>query len=132
MTIRTTATLSSDTHTVGEKFFGALDEPLRAEAWVVAAKGTIVEGIVVEADRGGRVRGRPWLSVQLTKVHSGGAGVIRMESNPVWREGGDGRLIMLRRGSPAVIPANTVLEFSLKGPVTVAERAGERRLEASR
>jgi hypothetical protein len=112
--VRTRVTLSSNTHQAGEKFTGVLEAPLQARGWIVAGKGALVEGVIVEADRGGRLRGRGWLSVKLTGVHSAGAGLLRLESDPIAREGGRGRVPLLRRGSPAVIPADEALEFHLK------------------
>ncbi len=61
--------LSSERNNPGDSFAGTLDQPLKADGLVIAERGARVEGRVVAADRGGKVKGVSSLSVELTRVH---------------------------------------------------------------
>ncbi len=112
--VRTGATLSSETHAAGQKFLATLDAPLRSGDETIVPKGAVVEGVVAESDRGGRLQGRAWLAVRLTRVRLAGAGAVRLTTNSVGRMGAGRRVLLLARGGPAVLPAGTVLEFRLE------------------
>jgi len=61
--------LSSERNNPGDGFAATLDQPLKADGLVIAERGARVEGRVVSADRGSRVKGVSSLSVELTRVH---------------------------------------------------------------
>lgn len=61
--------LSSERNNPGDGFAGTLDQPLKADGLVIAERGARVEGRVVSADRGGKVKGVSSLAVELTRVH---------------------------------------------------------------
>ena len=124
-------------------------------------KGAAVEGEIVEADKGGRVKGRAKLAVRLTRLRTAGGHAVEIVSNTVEREakatkgkdaakigigsgvgaaigaiagGGKGAaigagagaaagtgLVLATHGDPAVIPSESVLEFTLRSPVTVTK-----------
>lgn len=62
--------LSSERNLPGDAFAATLDKELVADGFVIAERGARVEGRVVAADRGGKVRGISTLSVELTRVHT--------------------------------------------------------------
>ncbi len=66
--IRTTNALSTKTVATGEPFSGSLSAPLVIKGETIAPKGAPVEGVVADADEGGRVKGVASLSLRLTKV----------------------------------------------------------------
>ncbi len=70
--VRTTSTLSTKSTNTGEKFTGSLAEPLLVDGKTILPKGADVEGVVAEADEGGRVKGVASISLRLTSVEVGG------------------------------------------------------------
>ena len=71
LTIRTTRELSTKTAKTGDAFSAVLEEPISVDGWVVAAPGAKVDGRIVEADKGGRVKGKASLSIELTSLTTG-------------------------------------------------------------
>ncbi|MGQ9918228.1 MAG: hypothetical protein ACUVS7_12490 [Bryobacteraceae bacterium] len=68
--IRTIATLSTKDARDGEVFRATLAEPLVVDGVTIAAKGAEVEGVVVQSDPGGRVKGVAQLGVALRSIHT--------------------------------------------------------------
>jgi len=69
LSVRLIDGLSSERNNPGDSFAGTLDQPLKADGLVIAERGARVEGRVVSADRGGKVKGVASLAVELTRVH---------------------------------------------------------------
>jgi hypothetical protein len=107
MTVSIPTPVSTSTHSRGQAFFAALKDPLIVGSETVATSGALVEGQVQEAERGGRFKGRAQLVVRLTRLHTE-RGVIGITSESLSQQGGSG---FLKRGSPAVLRAGTVLRF---------------------
>ncbi|MEJ5369373.1 MAG: hypothetical protein WHT08_13710 [Bryobacteraceae bacterium] len=156
--IRTEAAISTKDAKEGEVFRATLAEPLIVDGVTLAAKGAEVEGVVVESDPGGRVKGVAQLGVALRSIQTV-AGKVEIETGAYVAQakssvkkdvtrgaimtgvgaaigaiagGGKGAAVgagvgagagtataMATRGEPATIPAETVLTFQLKQPVTV-------------
>ena len=70
--IRTTTALSTKTHEAGQRFEASLADPIVVGGREVVAKGAPVTGKIVDADDGGRVKGRASIAIQLTSVNAGG------------------------------------------------------------
>lgn len=68
--VRTTSSLSTASVESGAPFSASLAEPLIVDGKEVAGKGADVEGVVVDADKGGRVKGVASISVRLTKLQA--------------------------------------------------------------
>lgn len=66
--IWTSSTLSTKTHQAGASFVGSLARPIVDGDWVIAKKGARVEGVIAEADKGGRVKGRASITVRLKSL----------------------------------------------------------------
>lgn len=81
--VRTTNTLSTESHNMGDTFTAMLEEPLAEGAWVVAPKGSTVEGKIVEADKGGRVQGVAHLTVALDRLHTGDGEIVEITTKPI-------------------------------------------------
>lgn len=62
--------LSTERNAPGDTFMGTLDRELVADGFVIAERGARVEGRVVSADRGGKVRGVSGLAVELTRIRT--------------------------------------------------------------
>lgn len=81
LTVRTTSTLSTDTQAAGNSFRATLAEPIVEGDWVVAREGADVEGIVVAATKGGRVKGTAQLEVAITGLTLSDGQRIRLETS---------------------------------------------------
>ena len=158
LTIRTTRLLSSKTMKTGDPFSAVLEEPITAGSWVVAGPGAKVDGRIVEADKGGRVKGKASLTIELTVLTTSDGQRVEIVTSPVGSEaaankkkdaakvgvgagagaavgaiagGGKGAAIgaeigggagAAMRGDAAEIPAESVVSFVLRSPITIAER----------
>ena len=157
LTIRTTRELSTKTAKTGEVFSALLEEPIAVEGWVVAGQGARVDGRIVEADKGGRVKGKASLTVELTSLTLADGRKVELVTTPVSSEaaankkkdaakvgiaagagaavgaiagGGQGAAIgalvgggagAAMRGDAADIPAETLIGFELRSPLTIQE-----------
>ena len=79
--VRTTSTLSTKTNKTGDTFTASLEEPLVEGDWVIAPKGSTVEGRIAEADEGGRVKGVASLAIQLTQLETADGQTIPIDTN---------------------------------------------------
>lgn len=158
LTIRTTRLLSTKTMNTGDVFSAILEEPVRVEDWVVVPGGARIEGRIVEADDGGRLKGKAKLSIELTSLTTSDGQKVEIVTSPVGAEaaakrskdaakvgvgagagaavgaiagGGKGAAIgaligggagAAMRGEPAEIPAESVVSFVLRSPVTIQKR----------
>ncbi len=66
--VRMLERVSSDIHASGDTFSASLSEPLVVDGFAIAEKNARVEGRVVQAEKGGRVKGTSFLSVELTHL----------------------------------------------------------------
>ncbi len=142
----------------GDVFSAVLEEPITVEGWTVAAGGARIDGRIVEADKGGRVKGKANLSIELTTLTIGDGRKVEIVTSPVGYEaaankgknaakigvgagagaavgaiagGGTGAAVgaligagagTAMRGDAAEIPAETVVAFELRSPITIQER----------
>lgn len=156
--VRTTTAISTKDMKAGEHFAATLQQPLVVDGVTLAPKGAEVEGIVVESDPGGRVKGVAQIGVALRSIQTA-AGKVEIQTGAYVTEakssvkkdvtrgaimtgvgaaigaiagGGKGAAVgagvgagagtataVATRGEPATIPAESVLTFQLKAPVTV-------------
>lgn len=86
LVVRTTSTLSSKMQQAGHSFTAHLEEPLVLDGREIVSKGAVVEGLVVGSDKGGRVKGRATLAVQMTKLHVAGGQVVEISTGTIARE----------------------------------------------
>jgi hypothetical protein len=123
----------------------------------VAPTGSKVDGRVVEVDKGGRIKGKANLTIELTSLTIGDGRKVEIVTSPVNTEadankkkdaakvgigagagaavgaiagGGQGAAIgalvgggagAVMRGEAAVIPAETLIGFELRSPITITE-----------
>jgi hypothetical protein len=66
--IWTSSTLSTKTNKSGETFAASLAQPIVDGDWVVAKKGAPVEGVIVDSDPGGRVKGVASMTIALKRL----------------------------------------------------------------
>ncbi len=66
--VRLRDALSTERQSVHDPFFATLDAPLIVEGLVIAERGALVRGRIVEAAASGRVKGRAALALQLDEL----------------------------------------------------------------
>jgi hypothetical protein len=83
--VRTLTTLSTKSHDSGDAFEAFLATPLVADGATVARQGAAVRGVVVEADPGGRVKGRAHLTVRLTELETATGDWVDIDTHAIVR-----------------------------------------------
>jgi hypothetical protein len=68
VTVRLMGSLSSDVNQAGDGFSATLEQPVVVDGWVVARRGQIAVGHVVQAQKAGRVRGVSSLAIALSDI----------------------------------------------------------------
>ena len=68
VTVRLMGTISSDINQQGDGFSATLEQPIVVDGWVVARRGQIAIGRVVEVQKAGRVKGVSSLGVALSDL----------------------------------------------------------------
>ncbi len=142
----------------GDVFSVILEEPITADGWVVAGRGARVDGRIAAADKGGRLRGRASIGLELTSLTTSDGRKLEIVTNEVTTEaiaahkkdaakvgigagagaavggiagGGSGAAVgaligagvgAAQRGEAADVPAETVITFLLRSPLTIRER----------
>lgn len=86
LNVRVVDGLSSERNVPGDQFTGTLDAPLIADGFVIAERGARVEGRVVAADKGGRVKGVATLAVELTRLHTSDGQTVPLNTDAFQRE----------------------------------------------
>ena len=86
LSVWTTSTISTKTAKAGDKFVATLAKPIVDGDWVVAKKGATVEGTVVDADQGGKVKGLASLSLKLDKLTLADGSKVNLDPSRLTRE----------------------------------------------
>ena len=81
--VRTTSTISTKSHKVGDTFAASLEEPLVQGTVVIAPKGSTVMGKIVESDPGGRVSGVASMTVALDSMETAQGLTVSLDTNPI-------------------------------------------------
>ncbi len=122
--VRIGETLSSARNQVGESFLATLTQPLVLSGWVIAERGARVEGRIVDATQGGRLRAVPHLEISIIRVTLSDGQNIRIRTEPYGRDGSSTAGIFgnLVGHKPAEIPVETRLTFHVLDSLTITER----------
>jgi hypothetical protein len=86
LTVRTTTLITTKTAATGSAFEATLQEPLTIDGYLVAGKGATVEGVVTNADPGGRVKGIATISVALRTLVTNDGRRLPLRTDAVERE----------------------------------------------
>lgn len=87
LNVRLNQALSSETNENGDAFQAVLVEPLVADGFVIAERGSRVDGKVSDAIRAGKVKGLSRLAVRLTTVHTSDRQRVTILTDDFVREG---------------------------------------------
>jgi hypothetical protein len=127
--VRIGETLSSARSQPGDSFLATLTQPLVLNGWVIAERGARVEGRIVDATEGGRLRGVPHLEVSIVRVTLSDGQNIRIRTEPYGRDGDSTASIIralsggaLAGRKPAEIPVETRLTFHVLDSLKITER----------
>ncbi len=81
ITISTAETLSTKNDKDGTRFTASLARGITDGDWVIAKRGATVEGVVVNSDPGGRVKGRASMTVELRSLELSDGRTINLSSS---------------------------------------------------
>src|SRR4029079_1493823 len=80
--VRTNRLISTKSAKPGDTFSAILEDPIQVDNWVIAAAGAKMDGRIVEADKGGRVKGRASLTLELTSLTTSDGQKIEIVTSP--------------------------------------------------
>ncbi len=86
ISVWTTSTITTKTAKSGDKFVATLANPIVDGDWVVAKKGATVEGTIIDADQGGRVKGVASLSLRLDRLTLADGRTVNLDTSRLTRE----------------------------------------------
>ena len=127
LAVRIGETISSVRNEVGDGFVATLERPLVIDGFVIAERGSRVEGRVVETQHPVRANGPSNLGVELIEVSTSDGQRVRVRTAMFKKESAssnssDWANVVLTRGKPAEIPAETRMNFRIREPITITER----------
>jgi hypothetical protein len=126
LAVRIGETISSVRNEAGDGFVATLERPLVIDGFVIAERGARAEGRVVETQHPGRLNGPSNLGVEIVEVSTSDGQRIRVHTAKFRKDSAssDGRdlaNVVLTRGKPAEIPADTRMVFRVQDPLTITE-----------
>ena len=77
--------MSSKSSRRGDTFVGSLSEAIVDGDWVIAKRGAAVEGVITNADEGGRVNGLASISVELRRLTLADGRTVAIDTTPYTR-----------------------------------------------
>ncbi|MBI3684572.1 MAG: hypothetical protein HY235_29730 [Acidobacteria bacterium] len=88
LSVRLAESISSDRTDAGQKFQATLDQPLVVDGFIIAERGSRVEGRVVETEKAGRVKGVSHLTLELAAIHTADGQRVAI-STETWKKQGE-------------------------------------------
>lgn len=86
ITIYTAKELSTKTAKDGDRFTSSLSRPIVDRDWVIAKQGAPVEGVIVNSDSGGRVKGRASMTVKLSRLQLADGRTVDLSTSSYTKE----------------------------------------------
>jgi len=84
--ISTAKTLSTKDVKDGDRFTASLASPIVDGNWVIAKRGALVEGVIVNSDPGGRVKGRASMTVKLSSLQLADGRTVDLSTSSYTKE----------------------------------------------
>ncbi len=84
--VRIGETLSASHNQSGDGFLATLDQPLVVDGFIIAERGSRLEGRVVEAEPSGRAKGTSYLGIELVKLSTADGQHIQIRTQAYRRE----------------------------------------------
>jgi hypothetical protein len=85
LTVYTSTAMSSKSSRRGDTFVGSLSEAIVDGDWVIAKRGAAVEGVITNADEGGRVNGLASIAVELRRLTLADGRTVAIDTTPYTR-----------------------------------------------
>jgi len=85
LNVRVMERISSNTHASGDTFAATLSEPLVVDGLVIADRSARAEGRVIQSDKGGRVKGTAFLTIELTRLTTADGQKLELRTEPFER-----------------------------------------------
>jgi hypothetical protein len=85
--VRIGETISATHNKSGDGFLATLDQPLVVDGFIIAEKGSRLEGRVVEAEPAGRARGASHLGIELVKLSTSDGQHLQIRTAAYQKEG---------------------------------------------
>ena len=110
LTVFTTSTLSTKSNKTGETFSAVLAKPIVSGDWVIAKQGSRVEGVIVDSDPGGKVKGVASMTLALRRLTLADGRTINLDTETVIKDanttkGKDAKKVGIGAGVGAAIGA---------------------------
>jgi hypothetical protein len=86
ISIYTAKDLSTKTAKDGDQFTASLARPIVDGDWVIAKRGALVQGVVVNSDPGGRVKGRASMTVKLRSLQLADGRTVDLSTSSYTKE----------------------------------------------
>lgn len=86
LAVRLIDSVSTDANRAGDAFSASLAAPLVVDGVTIAEKNAQVDGRIVEVDRGGRVKGRANIALELVRLHAADGRQVELETESYARE----------------------------------------------
>ncbi|HEY8461413.1 MAG TPA: hypothetical protein VIM99_13580 [Blastocatellia bacterium] len=86
ISVYTATTLSTKNDKDGDRFTASLARPIVDRDWVIAKRGATVEGVIVNSDPGGRVKGRASLTVKLRSLQLADGRTVDLSTDSYTKE----------------------------------------------
>jgi hypothetical protein len=112
LAVRIGETVSSVRNQPGDRFAATLAQPLVIDGFIIAERGSRVEGRVVDAAPAGGGRSVPHLAVSVVQIATSDGQNIRIRTEPYTRDG---------PSWAAEIPVETRINFRVQDSVTITE-----------
>jgi hypothetical protein len=129
LAVRIGETISSSRSQPGDTFLANLTQPLVIDGFVIAERGSRLEGRVLEAAPAERGRGLAHIVISVVRLSTSDGQNIRIRTDPYTKDGSSPAVInaakvdvLLTRGTAAEIPIETRINFRVQDSVTITER----------
>jgi hypothetical protein len=86
--VRIGETISAAHFQAGDSFLATLDRPLVVDGWIIAEKGSRLEGRVVEVEPGGRANNASRLRIELVRLSTADGQHIQIRTDPYKKDTG--------------------------------------------
>ncbi len=119
LAVRVGETISSSRNQPGDTFLATLTQPLVLGGFIIADRGSRLEGRVVDAAQAGRGRGASRLSISVVRLATSDGQNLRIRTEPYTKDGFSPSAMDTTK---VEIPVETRINFRVQDSLTITER----------
>lgn len=119
LAVRVGETISSSRNQPGDSFIATLTQPLVLGGFIIADRGSRLEGRVVDAAQAGRGRSASHLSISVVRLATSDGQNLRIRTEPYTK---DGFSPSSMDATKVEIPVETRINFRVQDSLTITER----------